>query len=56
MEELRIRNIRLEEEVRRMKEMSSPNFKESRVLLEAQNLRASSVSNSNSGDVLKLKK
>ena len=27
MEELRIRNIRLEEEIRRMKEMPSTNFK-----------------------------
>ena len=39
-----------------MKDMSSPNFKESRALLEAHNLRASSVSNGNSGDVIKLKK
>jgi predicted nuclease with TOPRIM domain len=54
-EELRIRNIRLEEEIKRMKNLSSSQMKESRALTQLSMLQKSAAGPSSPGEVLKLK-
>lgn len=59
VEELRVRNIRLEEEIRRLKDLSNSRFKESRVMQETESLRGSNamgMSSHRNDDILKLKK